>query len=368
MAIGNRTQLANVDAVIRELRVNQNALFYEDATTKFNLRVEGTLFATKEEITEISIVKQDQTIIDDLHVEGNIYGDGGLQILEDSQLQAVRISGQLDAQNAHFWNEIQVHEDATVTGNMYVDGKIYGEIVPAPTPGAHDHDYTSPIFQDATTKDDLVVEGNIFGSGTLDIGNIVAGGIVGTSLEISGDTNLQDVFVWKDLVVQDDATVKGDLIVDGIISGTFDPNSLVEAQDFTIWKDLIVYDDATVKDDVRVEGDIVSTRNIAWNGVLAPEVIDTLSVNDTTPDISGANFFTTGNTDTTTILDFDGGILGQHITIVFGDSLTTVKSKNSTSIYLQGQKDFRADTGDVLELLYSNPGPRWYETNRSLNS
>lgn len=88
-------------------------------------------------------------------------------------------------------------------------------------------------YGDATVKQDLIVEGRVFGS-------------------VSSDTlteEAQDFKVHRDLIVQDDATVKDTLYVNGPIKGVVE-----EAQDFWVHKDLIVQDDATVKGQITVEG------------------------------------------------------------------------------------------------------------------
>ena len=92
---------------------------------------------------------------------------------------------------------------------------------------------------------------------------------------------------------------------------------------------------------------------------------------DTTPSIAGGSHFKTANTGATTITDFDDPASGGHeITIVFGDTDTTLQA--SASLVLQGGQSSPAnDFGpsailDTIVLLYD--GTRWVEKSRSLNS
>lgn len=45
---------------------------------------------------------------------------------------------------------------------------------------------------------------------------------------------------------------------------------------------------------------------------------------DTTPTVKGRSTFFTSNTSATTITDFDDGVKGQSITVIFGDNNTTI--------------------------------------------
>jgi len=147
--------------------------------------------------------------------------------------------------------------------------------------------------------------------------------------------------VFEDLLVHGDATVKGDLRVEGIGIGSFEG---------AVVKDLVVYD-ATVKNHLHVEGKV------------SEEIYE--FPNDPTPIVTNGILFKTDNTASITINNYVGGTKGQRITIIFTDNNTEVQSKNNANIFLQGDKDFKAEENDVLELLFD--GKKWYETNRSLN-
>lgn len=97
----------------------------------------------------------------------------------------------------------------------------------------------------------------------------------------------------------------------------------------------------------------------------------TFTDGDTTPSIAGGSHFKTANTAPTTITDFNDPAPGGHeITIVFGDTDTTLQA--SASLVLQGgqsspAQDFGASAIlDTMVLLYD--GTRWVEVSRSLNS
>ncbi len=63
-----------------------------------------------------------------------------------------------------------------------------------------------------------------------------------------------------------------------------------------------------------------------------------LPVNDTTPSVKGRTTFTTANTNPTLITNFDDGVVGKPITIIFQDSNTTLV--NGSNIHLTGGANF----------------------------
>jgi hypothetical protein len=83
----------------------------------------------------------------------------------------------------------------------------------------------------------------------------------------------------------------------------------------------------------------------------------------TTPSVSGGNVFETNNTSPTTITDFINEDLGQTITIVFLDSMTTVQ--DNANLNLNGSVDFVSSPDDTLTLVAV--GGEWYEVSRSVN-
>src|SRR6266702_1540250 len=68
----------------------------------------------------------------------------------------------------------------------------------------------------------------------------------------------------------------------------------------------------------------------------------TLTVNSTTPDVSGYERFQTANTGPTTITDFTGGVQGQRIVVRCGDTNTTIQHNGATiSLLNSGDKVLR---------------------------
>lgn len=82
---------------------------------------------------------------------------------------------------------------------------------------------------------------------------------------------------------------------------------------------------------------------------------------DATPSVAGGDLFKTGGT--TTITDFDGGLLGQEIEILSGHAITIT---DGTNILLDGSVDFVMQAGDVLVLRMFNDQV-WEEKSRKVN-
>jgi len=86
---------------------------------------------------------------------------------------------------------------------------------------------------------------------------------------------------------------------------------------------------------------------------------------DTTPSVSGYNVWK--NDDSTsvyTITNFDDGVPGKEITIIFS-GLSEVTIQNNSNVHLQSGSDFVATLNDTLKLVYD--GSAWFETSRSVN-
>lgn len=87
----------------------------------------------------------------------------------------------------------------------------------------------------------------------------------------------------------------------------------------------------------------------------------TFTDQDTTPSVAGRRYFKCNNSLATAITNFDDGVEGQEITIVFSDANTTIA--DSGSFKLNGAFSSTAD--DVLTLVLV--GSSWYEKSRSQN-
>ncbi len=93
-------------------------------------------------------------------------------------------------------------------------------------------------------------------------------------------------------------------------------------------------------------------------------VLDPLLVelaDDATPTVGGATLAKTGGT--TTITDFDDGVVGQAFTLLSGHAVTIT---DGTNILLNGSANFVMAAGDTLTLTMFNDQV-WEETARKAN-
>ncbi len=83
--------------------------------------------------------------------------------------------------------------------------------------------------------------------------------------------------------------------------------------------------------------------------------------NDATPTVAGVTLAKTGGT--TTITDFDDGVLGQTFTLRSGHAVTIT---DGTNILLSGSANFVMADGDTLTLTMFNDQV-WEEVSRKVN-
>ncbi len=83
--------------------------------------------------------------------------------------------------------------------------------------------------------------------------------------------------------------------------------------------------------------------------------------NNATPTVAGGRLYKTGGT--TTITDFDDGLLGQELEILSAHAITITDGSN---ILLNGSANFVMASGDVLVLRMFNDQV-WVETSRQVN-
>lgn len=93
------------------------------------------------------------------------------------------------------------------------------------------------------------------------------------------------------------------------------------------------------------------------------EDIGTFTDGDPTPDVTGYKQFKVTNTVSTTIINFDNGVVGQRILLLFDDGNTTIQDNDN--IKLQGAQDFDPILYDSLELVKWS-STLWVEINRHL--
>lgn len=84
---------------------------------------------------------------------------------------------------------------------------------------------------------------------------------------------------------------------------------------------------------------------------------------DTTPSVQNASYMVITNTVATTITNFDDGVVGQVIRLIFTNSNTTI---DRTNAYLSGGINFVSTQYDTLTLI--KYGTKWYELSRGINS
>jgi len=106
--------------------------------------------------------------------------------------------------------------------------------------------------------------------------------------------------------------------------------------------------------------DVDADGNLVVDKVFRTPTVTTLD--DTgTPSVAGGNLFKTGGT--TTITDFDDGVIGQTITILSAHAITITDGSN---ILLNGSTNFVLAAGDTLTLTMFNDQV-WEETSRKVN-
>lgn len=96
---------------------------------------------------------------------------------------------------------------------------------------------------------------------------------------------------------------------------------------------------------------------ISLSGRFFNLMVTSFTDGDTTPSVYTNNVFKTANTGATTITTFDNSVTGQPITILFGDSDTTIDF-SGTNLKGNGGVDWTASQYDVLTGVYD--GTNWY--------
>jgi hypothetical protein len=87
--------------------------------------------------------------------------------------------------------------------------------------------------------------------------------------------------------------------------------------------------------------EFISTAN-GSSFIFDDNQLATLTANSATPSVAGAKFFTTANTNPTTITDFTGGVKGQEIIVRCADDNTTIHHNGSTiSLFGSAPKKLR---------------------------
>lgn len=139
--------------------------------------------------------------------------------------------------------------------------------------------------------------------------------------------------------------------------------------------------DTTIQDNANItlQGDVDfvgaqydSVTLVQWTATVWVEIlrevaggfgIQAFSDADATPDVTGYSTFKTANTGSTTITDFDGGAIGQKITVLINDANTTIQ--DNANIKLQADQDFAGLQYDSIEFIQWSAG-LWVETGRKI--
>lgn len=82
----------------------------------------------------------------------------------------------------------------------------------------------------------------------------------------------------------------------------------------------------------------------AWNFSRSAALI--LTINSTTPNVAGQQFWITSNSNPTTITDFPGGVNGQELNIIVNDANTTFQHNGST-IVMPNAGNVKARSGQI---------------------
>lgn len=91
--------------------------------------------------------------------------------------------------------------------------------------------------------------------------------------------------------------------------------------------------------------------------------VKTFADGDTTPSVNRGNIWKANNSAPTTITAFDGGEVGQDVTIICVGGNTTVQ--DGANLQLQGGGNYNMNANDTLRLVFD--GTTWFETGRSKN-
>src|SRR5689334_13477913 len=84
-----------------------------------------------------------------------------------------------------------------------------------------------------------------------------------------------------------------------------------------------------------------------------------ISITGATPDVSQGNVFKTANGATTTVTNFLGGVASQRITIICGDTNTTIQ--NGASIVTASGSDITCTLNQTADFIYDAAQAKWVQ-------
>ena len=111
---------------------------------------------------------------------------------------------------------------------------------------------------------------------------------------------------------------------------------------------------------IQSRGGVCVTKNVYYGGALVAATVTTLA-DEATPTVAASNLFKTGGT--TTITDFDDGVVGQTISIIAAHAITIT---DGSPIILHGSANFVMAAADTLTLTMFDDQV-WQEVSRMVN-
>ena len=87
---------------------------------------------------------------------------------------------------------------------------------------------------------------------------------------------------------------------------------------------------------------------------------ETLGVNDTTPSVASSSVVTTANAVATTITDFDGGVGGQVILVIFNDNNTLLDFASDAALKGHRKLNRTMVTGEHMIAIANSDASAWY--------
>jgi len=268
--------------------------------------------------TDIATTTTDKVQFRDSAIYINSSTDGQLDIVADTEVQlaatTVDLNGNLD-----------------VSGTALVTGVLTTTATQVATGGITSG---SDILSDADSTDSL------------------------------GSTAVRWLKGWFDTLTAGTLTIGSGSVTDSSGAISFDDENLTTTGIVTA-AGTSVFTNLDISGDIDVDGtanlDIVDIDGaVDVGGRVSHSIITTLS-SDGTPSVSAGNYFVTG--DTTTITDFDDGVVGQTIRILAEHAKTIT---DNAAIILDGSVNFVMADGDTLTLTMFNDQV-WQETGRATN-
>jgi hypothetical protein len=229
---------------------------------------------------------------------------------------------------------------------------------------------TSYIYMDATNFNVDLFTNSVRGLRVSATGTTIGVGTAAVDYTLTFDGNTNDgVITWDEsagVFLFDHAVdITGNLSVTGSsdLDGAVVINESGADVDFRVEGDTDVNLLTTDAGNDKVGiGTIAGGGKLTVDGNIGNLSTITFTSLDTTPDVSGSNFFKTANAGATSITNFDNGVTTQRITIVVNDANTTFVE--GATLALKEGANYVASSGDVLTFYLD--GTVWREMRREI--